>query len=151
MERSKLTFKGFQKGDKVWLEATNLQMTHPSAKLASKRYGPYEILESIGRVSYCLKLPKHMKVHPVFHASLLTPFTETATHGPNFTEPPPDLIDGEEEFELEAIIAHKPYRRTRRYLVSWKGYPSSENKWLNEKDFDNASTLLTEYKKKHHL
>jgi hypothetical protein len=28
------------------------------------------------------------------------------THSPNFTRPPPDLIDGEEEYEVERIINH---------------------------------------------
>jgi hypothetical protein len=29
-------YKGFSKGDQVWLEGTNLWLTHPSAKLAPK-------------------------------------------------------------------------------------------------------------------
>ncbi len=31
------------------------------------------------------------------------PYKETALHGPNFTRPPPDLIDGEEEYEAEEV------------------------------------------------
>ena len=34
----------FHKGDQVLLEATNLQTTHPKAKLAPKRYGPFKVL-----------------------------------------------------------------------------------------------------------
>ena len=44
----------------------------------------------------------------MFHAALLTPYHETDEHGPNYIKPPPDLIDGEEEHEVEAIITHKP-------------------------------------------
>ena len=34
----------FHEGDQVLLEATNLQTTHPKAKLAPKRYGPFKVL-----------------------------------------------------------------------------------------------------------
>jgi hypothetical protein len=39
--------------------------------------------------------PKQWKIHNVFHADLITPYKETELHSPNFTRPPPDLVDGE--------------------------------------------------------
>jgi len=30
-----------------------------------------------------------------------TPYCETDVHGKSFPEPPPDLIDGEEEYKVE--------------------------------------------------
>ena len=48
-----------------------------------------------------LKLPTSWKIHPVFHASLLTPYHKNEIHGLNFPAPPPDLIDNEEEYEIE--------------------------------------------------
>ena len=38
------------------------------------------------------------------HIDLLTPYQETNIHGPNFVQPPPDLVDGEEEYEVEEIL-----------------------------------------------
>ena len=32
------------------------------------------------------------------------PYEENNVHGPNYVQPPPDLIDGEEEWEVEHII-----------------------------------------------
>ena len=67
----------------------------------------------------------------MFHASLLSPYCETPLHGPNFSQPPLDLIDGEEEFEAEKIKAHRNFGRSRclQYLIKWKGYPESDNTW----------------------
>jgi hypothetical protein len=52
----------FQPGDKVWLEGKNLRTQYPSAKLAPKRYGPFDIIGQIGQGAYKLRLPNHMKI-----------------------------------------------------------------------------------------
>ena len=36
-----------------------------------------------------------------FHVALLTPYKENDVHGPNFPHPPPDLVKGQEEWEIE--------------------------------------------------
>jgi hypothetical protein len=69
-----------QPDDLVWLEGKNLKTQYPLAKLAPKPYGPFRIDKEIGLGFYKLELPKHMKIHLVFHASLLTPYTETNAH-----------------------------------------------------------------------
>ena len=94
-------YRGFKEGDQVWLEGTNLRLSHPSAKLAPKQYGPFRVLKEISPIIYRLELPPHWTIHNVFHASLLTPYRETTEHGTNFHEPPPELIEGEEEYEVE--------------------------------------------------
>ena len=87
--KSTRTFKPYQLGQRVWLKATNLKMTHPTAKLAPKRYGPFEITKIISPIVYQLKLPDAWNIHNVFHASLLSPYNETKMHGPNYLEPSP--------------------------------------------------------------
>src|SRR5205814_8373322 len=61
----------FSIGDKVWLNVQNIKTQRPSKKLDWKRLGPYTITERIGTQAYCLELPTWMKIHPVFHVSLL--------------------------------------------------------------------------------
>jgi hypothetical protein len=73
----------FYKNDLVLLEATNLQTTHPKAKLAPQRYGPFKVLWATP-MNCRLELPPQMRIHPVFHNSLLKPYVETSAHGPNF-------------------------------------------------------------------
>jgi len=150
-ERSTRGFTPFLKTDKVWLDGRNLKIGYPSRKLAPKREGPFEIAEVMGPVAYKLKLPNQWQIHPVFHASLLSPYHETDTHGPNFPQPPPDLIEGEEQYEVEAIVAHKPQGRGYRYLVKWMGYPTSDNTWQSTDDLKGAQKILDQYKLVHHL
>jgi hypothetical protein len=65
----------------------------------------------------------------MFHASLLLPYHETTTHGPNFSQPPPELVNGEEEYQVEHIMGHKKIGQSKKlhYLVKWLGYPDSNN------------------------
>jgi hypothetical protein len=57
-------------------------------------------------------------------------------HGPNFTRPTPELVDGEEEYSVEKILDSRHFGRRRRlqYLVKWEGYPDAENMWVDKDD-----------------
>ena len=90
----------------VWLEAKNLSLPYGTIKLAPRRHGPFKITKVISPVVYQLELPHPWSIHPVFHASLLTPYVETDAYGPNFSRPPPDLTKGEAEYKVEAIRSH---------------------------------------------
>ena len=145
-------FKPFNRGDRVWLEATNLSFPNRPRKFSPKWEGPFEIEQVLSLLSYKLKIPEAWRIHPVFHASLLTPFRQTDSHGPSFTQPPPDIIDNQEEYEVEAILSHRGNGNRRRYLVKWLGYPSSENQWLPEAELSrNATETLKDYKEAKNL
>jgi hypothetical protein len=98
------TFKPFKVGDRIWLEKTNLPLPYKSSKLAPKCYGPFSITQKISDTTYKLKLPPTWKIHNTFHAGLLTPYKENDKYGPNFLEPPPELLDGKPEWEVEEIM-----------------------------------------------
>ena len=66
----------FKVGDKVLLKGRDLRVKVSSEKLMAKNYGPYNITEKVGPVSFRLNLPKQMRVHPVFHASKFIPYHE---------------------------------------------------------------------------
>ena len=138
----------FQIGDRVWLEGRHLRTHQPSAKLAPKRHGPFQIVQVMSPVNYRLELPTKWSIHDVFHIDLLTPYRETSFHGPNFPRPPPELIDGEEEYEIEKILDQRQFGRTRRkqFLIKWKGYPDSESQWVNATDV-HAPDALAEFKR----
>ena len=104
------------------------------------------MVKQISKVAYQLQLPPSMKIHPVFHIDLLIPFVSTDAYGQAYSQPAPELIDGEEEYEVDEIIRHRTKGRTKEkeYFVSWKGYPASENSWVKKRDL-HAPDLLREY------
>lgn len=66
-------------------------VNRPYPKLPYKYLSPYEVLERISAVAYLLQLPPPAtEVHPVFHVSLLKPFT--ANYSPFYSELP-NLLD----------------------------------------------------------
>jgi hypothetical protein len=114
-------YQGYEEGDQVWLEGTNLKLTHPKAKLDTKRYGPFTITKKVSPIVFKLGLPQHWRIHDVFHASLLTPYKETEEHGHNFTQPAPELIEGEEEYEVEQVLNSRQWGKARSCNISLDG------------------------------
>ena len=94
----------YQVDDQVWLEGRHLRTHQPTAKLAPRCHGPFKIVQLMSPVNYRLQLPTQWSIHDVFHTDLLTPYQETRTHGPNYLRPPPELVEGVEEFEVEKIL-----------------------------------------------
>jgi hypothetical protein len=137
----------FQLGDLVWLEGKNLRTVQPAAKLAPKRHGPFKVVQVMSAVNYRLELPTQWSIHPVFHIDLLTRYHETPIHGANYQRPPPDLVEGEEEYEVETVLASRRFGRRKKlqYLVKWKGYPDSDNQWINKEDVF-ADDAIREFK-----
>jgi hypothetical protein len=137
-------FTPYNIGDHVWLEAKNLNTTHPSAKLAPRRYGPFRITGIISRTSFRIKLPSTWKIHNVFHGSLLTQYKETTMNGNRYQEPVPDLIDGQPEWEVECILGTRKRHHQLQYLVRWKGFSEAHDSWEPLTNL-NADELIKKY------
>jgi hypothetical protein len=138
----------YQVGDQVWLEGRHLRTNQPTTKLAPKRHGPFKVIQVMSAVNYRLELPTQWSIHDVFHTDLLTPYRETVTHGANYQRPPPDLVEGVEEYEVEKVLDSHRYGRGRKlqYLIAWKGYPDSDNQWVNWDDAKGAQEVIMEFK-----
>lgn len=123
----------------------------PSKKLGEKYIGPFEIVKMISPVAAKLNLPETMKIHPVFHISLLKKYNRRP-EGLRQDEEipvPPIMIADHEEFEVEEILDKKVTKRGRgqsiRYLIKWKGYPLSDATWEPIQNLQNAQEVLQEF------
>jgi integrase-like protein len=87
--------------NQVWLEATHLHLPYQSTKLAPKHHGPFLVTKEVSPVAFQLCIPMAWNIHDIFHASLLSPYRESPEHGPNYSRPLPDLLEGEEEYKVE--------------------------------------------------
>ena len=65
----------FEPGDFVYLRLQPFRQlsirTKGNMKLSPCFYGPYKVLERVGKVAYRLDLPSHSRLHPVVHVSQL--------------------------------------------------------------------------------
>jgi hypothetical protein len=143
---------GFKVGDMVWLNRRNIETTRPSQKLDFKRFGPFKILKVVGesKAAFELKLPPQWRVHPVFHASLLDPYRANKIEGRKQpAPPPPEIVNGEPEYEVESILDSKMKRNELWYLVDWKGYGPEERTWEPTKNLENAKEKIAAFHDRH--
>jgi hypothetical protein len=93
-------------------------------------------------------LPPSWKIHLVFHVSLLRPANiDSSLHPVAAVEdhPPPDIIQGEKEYEVEVILDHRGGKRRWQYLVKWKGYPSLDATWELRWALHHAPDIVNHY------
>jgi hypothetical protein len=115
-----------------------LKNTH----IATRFFGPFEILERIASVAYMLALPASMTVHNVFHVSLLKKYVPYVNH----------VIDWNViQVEPEGVLQVHPVRildRKRKQLwnriielvkVQWTWYRPEDTTWKH------ADAMWAEY------
>ena len=115
-------------------------------KLLPKWIGPYKVLSKVGHVAYHLDLPDALRIHDVFHVSLLRPYASDGTIQP----PPPILIEDEEHFEVDRILDHMDRKlrqkgNKREFPVRWLGYVPEHNSWEPEENLQDCQETLGNY------
>ena len=115
--------------DLVFLNRRNLNTTRPSRKFDDKFLGPFRVSAQINPVTYKLDLPPSMKIHPVFHVSLLKARTKDLVPALHTSPPPQVIIQDQAAFEVESVLDSRIYRNQLQYLVKWLDYPPSDNTW----------------------
>lgn len=122
-------------GDLVLLSTENLRLDGVD-KLNPRFAGPFKIIAKTGAVNYRLELPADWSIHNVFHVSLLKPFREDSFGRDSDRSRPGPLTkdaSGKEVYEVEDIVLDETRgfgkKRSRWYLIKWKGYPPEENTW----------------------
>lgn len=128
----------FLVGEKVYLKLRPYRQQSVQRricqKLAACYYGPYEVLERVGKVAYRLRLPEESKIHPVFHVSQLKP---VVGQGEMVTTLPPMLTSSDELLVEPQELLESRYDREGHLevLVQWKNLPDHETSWMRLKEF----------------
>ena len=137
-------------GDRVWLDASDIQTTRPSEKFSHRRLGPFRVSGVIGRGAYKLDLPPRLsRLHPVFPVVKLELAEDDPFEGrPRYEEPPPVLGTGPEaEWEVEEVLDAKYRYRGFWYFVRFKGYNSSHDQWVKHSDLSAPGAVAEFYRK----
>ncbi|KAJ9519831.1 hypothetical protein QJQ45_013519 [Haematococcus lacustris] len=142
----------YKVGQKVLLSTKNLKLQPGKARKLIPRYvGPFEILLLVGAVAVKLDLPASMsRLHPVFHVSLIKPYTGTDV---GFMPPPVTWMDETPVYYVERLLDHKGVKDNKAsfYLVQWEGYDSTHNTWEPRSNLTDCDKVLAEYNAIHHL
>jgi len=139
-----------QSGDSVWLLPRNIRTTRPCKKLDYKKIGPFKILARIGESAYKLDLLPSMRIHNTFHISLLEPYHDNKFSSQRAQPPPPIIIEGEPEYELEQIIDSRLHYGKLQYPAKWTGYPPEHDEvWYPHEDFENAGIAKQQFHQKY--
>ena len=118
----------FKAEDKIYLYSKNIESMCLFKKLDYKYYGPFKIEKPIGKQVYQLKLLQKMKIHDVFHVSLLESYTKTDNS--NVPVPPSIVVKGEDEYKVEEIFDSQIHQEKLQHLVKWLGYSHNKDQWV---------------------
>ena len=131
------------------LSTKNITSLRPKVKWSNKFMGPYTVVGQAGANAYKLDLPNSLKIHPVFHTSLLLPYRESKIDNREQPPPPPVIIDNNVEWEVDKIIDSRMYYGHLQYLVKWRGYDNIASEWLWAEDLDHCTDIIDEFKSTH--
>ncbi|GBG61556.1 hypothetical protein CBR_g22353 [Chara braunii] len=153
----------FQVGERVWVKASELgQEFGISRKLMPQYFGPWEVLDVVGDEmdgpTYVIRVPVHLRTHPVFHASKLTPFAETDQF-PSRRSMLPPTMDG--QVDIDDIVDHRdmpvpkplgrgrPPKPKREYRVRFRHHTDpKEDRWFTREELiETAPHVVAEYER----
>ena len=110
-------------------------------KLIARYCGPYVILKRINDQAYELLLPPHIKVHNVFHVSLLKKYVLDNCQILGDEQP---LVskDGTLHITPERVLQTREHvlrnRTQREYLIKWTCYPKEDASWERDDQLANS-------------
>ena len=90
-------------------------------------------MKKIGTLAYEFKLPSHVKVHPVFHVSLLKKYVPNAHHVLQDNSKLQDdaSLQLQPEYILDRRVRNLRSRNIVEVLVKWDLYPIEDASWVD--------------------
>jgi hypothetical protein len=128
----------FNTGQYVLLSTRNLKLRGTPAKLQRRFVGPFKIIERIGSQAYRLELPEGWNIHSTFHVTLLKPWQQGQWTRDDAADSVKLQHDDDDEYEIERLLRWRRVtigrRRTREFLVLWRGWPLEDASWVPEQN-----------------
>ena len=133
--------------DKAYVQKCGAKKDQSSASLDDKYWGPFPVKQRVGQNSYKLELPPQTRIHPVFNSNVLKQAVTNLFPGQQFqNKPPPDIIKGQEEYKVKAILDKKVKRNGIQYRVKWKGY--EETTWEPTNNLGRAKDAVKDFEQR---
>ena len=140
----------FSVGQYVLLDGRNIRTRRPAKKLEPKYYGPYTIKRKISNTAYELNLPPRMRIHPVFHVSLLEPYRSSTIPGREDIRQEPENIEGDQDWDVEEIVgSFEMADGTVKYEVKWANFDITENTYEPYDNLTGCLDTLKDFHRKH--
>ena len=128
-------------GDKVLLKVAPMKGVlrfEKKGKLSPRFVGPFEILERIGLIAYCLALlPSLSAVYDVFHVSMLRKYVTDPSHVVDYKPLEIDENLSYAEQQVEILVREVKMLRNRGIplvKVLWRNHKVEEATWEREDD-----------------
>jgi transposase InsO family protein len=135
----------FDVGDRVVIVKQSELTSRPSDKLSFPvTQQHYEILEKTATGAYLLDVPESWRGSAEFTADRLRRYPNNPLPGQAAENPPGEDIAGEEEWEVEKILASRTHYGKLQYQAQWRGW-DPDPAWYPASDFRNAPATLKRF------
>uniref|UniRef100_A0A8C6PG22 Gypsy retrotransposon integrase-like protein 1 n=1 Tax=Nothobranchius furzeri TaxID=105023 RepID=A0A8C6PG22_NOTFU len=131
-------------GQSVWLPSKDIPLNAATRKLSPRCKGPFKVLDVPSSTTVRLDLPQTLRVHPVFHVSLVKPVVTSSLCPTPAPPPPARMHEGGLVYTVRKILDSRPRGRGMQYLVDWEGYGPEERSWV-PRSFIVDPSLIQEY------
>eukprot|EP00253_Pinus_taeda_P011854 PITA_11854 len=134
----KRRFTEYKVGDHVFVRIQTRRSTlqwSGCAKLAPRYFGRFQNLARVGPVAYQLALPSHIRIHNVFHVSVLKKYVYDPKHVIRWQDVRVES-EGKVLVEPQSILDRREVRLRKRVItqvkVLWQHYGPEEATWQDE-------------------
>jgi ribosomal protein L21E len=130
----------FQQGDLVYMKLQPYVQSTVAArsnkKLSFRYYGPYKVLQRVGKVAYKLELPEGSRIHPVIHVSQLKKHvTKESSVSDDLTTVSIDPFQIQQPLKiLQTRVIQRGSKLIKQVLVQWSSMTEEMATWEDEAD-----------------